>query len=102
LLGCLTIPVAGVSQVAFGTMQMRVHPCARAVVDVLRDAVSLVPVFIRRMSHRPENGRHRRWFGISKRGCEFLDRHDNSVAFNSQERAVVAPHGLVKRIVHPV
>ena len=74
-LGCLLIPIARIAQVAFGTMQVCVHPGARAVVDVLGNPVSLVPIAVGGMPHRSQNGRDGRWIGVSQCGSEFVDGH---------------------------
>jgi hypothetical protein len=79
LLGCLAVPIPGVSQIAFRTMQVGMHPRSRAVLNVLSYPVRLVPISIRRMPHGSQNRRDGGRFGVAKGGFEFFDCHHVSI-----------------------
>src|SRR5438309_11944282 len=57
------VPVAGVSEVAFLAVKVRVDPRAARIVDVLCDGVRAVPVAARVVPERTEENRHRRRLG---------------------------------------
>src|SRR5438105_15220065 len=55
------IPVTRVAEVSLLPVQVRVHPRAASVADILCDRVRCIPVSARVVPHRTNRGRDPRW-----------------------------------------